>query len=267
MKVFEDIIKSATFQRILWSAIVVLISFLIYHLISRFIAAKEKRSRIFSEKKNKTYLRMLRSITAYALCILTVLAILQIFGVNVSSMLAGVGIASIIVGFALQDALKDIIRGLDLISDNYYNIGDVIKYGDNTGQVLSISLRTTKIQDINSMNIVSIANRNIDQVEVDTGYLYISVPLPYELKVELAEAILRDIASELTKQPNITTAAYTGVTDLGDSALKYQLTITCDPMNKLQVRRDSLRTIMTTLEEHKLSVPYEQLVIRAKAKR
>ena len=144
---------------------------------------EKKNTKILSSKKNKTFIRMLKSIVGYTIAIFTVLVILQIFGINVSSMLAGVGIASIVIGFALQDAMKDIFRGFEIISDGYYDIGDVIKYGDNVGQVQSISLRTTKLQDMNTMNIVSIANRNINQVEVVSGYLYITVPFPYNIKV------------------------------------------------------------------------------------
>ncbi len=79
---------------------------------------------------------MLRSIVLAAVVIIVILIVLQLLGINVSSMLAGVGIASIVIGFALQDALKDIFRGLEIVSDSYYDIGDLIKYGDNVGQVL-----------------------------------------------------------------------------------------------------------------------------------
>ena len=146
-----------------------------------------------SEKRRKTYGRMVKSLACTILVVIIVLIILQFFGVNVTSILASVGIASIVIGFALQDALKDIIRGIEIITGNYYEIGDVIKFDNNLGQVQSITIRTTKIQDINTMNIVSIANRNIDKVEVDTGYIYIPVPLPYELKIEKADEIMQEI--------------------------------------------------------------------------
>lgn len=265
MQLLQDIISNIWFQRAFWSVIVILLSLLIYHIISKFLTSKEnKNSKILSEKKNKTFIRMLKSVVGTTLAILTVLTILQIFGINVTSMLAGVGIASIVIGFALQDALKDIIRGFEIVSDNYYEIGDLIKYGDNLGQVLSVTLRTTKIQDINTNNIVSIANRNIDKVEVDQGYVYIPIPMPYELKVEKAEAIMKDIVKELEKQERITTSAYQGITKFDASSLDYQVVITCDPMNRLQARRDALRVIYTTLEANKIHVPYTQLDVHAK---
>ena len=190
--------------------------------------------------------------------------VLQIYGVNVTSMLAGVGIAGIVIGFALQDSLKDIIRGFVIVSDDYYEIGDVIKYGDNVGPVTSVSLLTTKIQDINTMNIVSIANRNIDKVEIDPGYVYIPVPLPYDLKVAKAEEIMHEIVKKLEQHKGITSAAYQGITKFDTSSLNYQIVITCDPANKLQIRRDTLRVIVTTLEEHKLHIPFQQLDVHSK---
>ena len=265
MDFIREIAENIWVQRCFWSVIVILVSILIYVIIARFLTNKEKKgSKILSSKKNKTFIRMLKSLVAYTLGIFTLLVILQIFGINVTSMLAGVGIAGIIIGFALQDALKDIFRGFEIISDNYYSIGDVIKFGNNTGRVQSVSLRTTKIQDINTMNIVSIANRNIDQVEVLSGNIYIPIPLPYELKVKDAEAIMDEIVKTLKKKETITSAKYQGINALSDSSLNYQIVVTCDPVNQLQVRRDALKTIVLTLEDHKLSVPYPQLDIHTK---
>ena len=265
MDFIREITENIWVQRCFWSVIVILVSILIYVIIARFLTNKEKKgSKILSSKKNKTFIRMLKSLVAYTLGIFTLLVILQIFGINVTSMLAGVGIAGIIIGFALQDALKDIFRGFEIISDNYYSIGDVIKFGNNTGRVQSVSLRTTKIQDINTMNIVSIANRNIDQVEVLSGNIYIPIPLPYELKVKDAEAIMEEIIKTLEKRDTIISAKYQGINAFSDSSLNYQIVVTCDPVNQLQVRRDALKTIVLALEDHKLSIPYPQLDIHTK---
>lgn len=207
---------------------------------------------------------MLKSIIVAAVIIVVVLTVLQLLGINVSSMLAGIGIVGIVVGLALQDAMKDVFRGLEIIADSYYDIGDVISFGDNVGQVKSINLRTTKLQDINTMNTVSIANRNIDKVEVLNGYIYLQVPLPYELKVKDAEVVMQEIVKNLTELELTNSATYQGVTNLGTSALVYQVVITCEPINQLQARRDALRTIVTTMESHKLQVPYTQIDVHDK---
>lgn len=265
MKFIEDIINNIWIQRCFWSVIVCLISLLIYHIISKFLNNKEKQNtKILSSKKNKTFLRILKNIIGYTIATFTALVVLQIFGVNVTSMLAGVGIASIVIGFALQDAMKDIFRGFEIISDGYYDIGDVIKYGDNIGQVQSMSLRTTRMQDMNTMNIVSIANRNIDQVEVVSGYLYIPIPFPYEVSVETAEAVIHEIIRQLARHDGVNEAKYQGVTALTNSSLNYQIVVTCDPIDQLQIQRDTLRIIITTLEEHKIHIPHAQLDVHSK---
>lgn len=223
-----------------------------------------KPSKRLSDKKKRTYMRMIKSIICTLFVVIITLIILEAFGINVTSMLASVGVASVIIGFALQDALKDIIRGIEIISSNYYDIGDIIKFGDNLGEVQSITLRTTRIQDINTMNIVSIANRNIDKVEVDTGYIYIPVPLPYELKIEKADEIMKEITKNLQKTDLTLTADYQGLSKIDNSAMNYQVVVTCDPINRLQARRNCLHTIVKTLEDHRITIPYEQLDVHTK---
>ena len=246
----------------MWSLAVVLLSLLTYHLISRFLKNKEKKnSRIMSEKKNKTFLRMLRSIIAYALFIMTALVVLQIFGVNVSSMLAGVGIASIVIGFALQDALKDFIRGLEIISDGYYDLGDVIVYNDITGVVTAIGLRTTKIQDLSTMDIVSISNRNIEQAAVVSDQVYLTVPAPYELDYSFTEGVMKEITARLRRTPNITEATYQGITDFATSSLNFQIAITVDPVVQLQTRRAALGVIKEIFDKHNIAIPYSQVEV------
>ena len=207
---------------------------------------------------------MLTGIIGAFIIIIIILIVLQLLGINVSSMLAGVGIASIIVGFALQDAMKDIFRGLEIVADDYYDIGDIIKFNDNFGQVLSINLRTTRIQDINTMNIVSIANRNIDKVEVSTGYIYLPVPFPLRIKPTAANDIMQEIVKSIQALPNVTSVLNQGTSNITNSSLNYQLQITCDPMNQLQVRRDCLDVIVSTFAEHKVLFPYNQLDIHGK---
>lgn len=266
MDFLKGIIENIWVERGFWTAVVILFSLFIYRIITRVLTSREKKApKIMSSKKNKTIIRMLKSIIAGALSIVTALMVLQIYGVNVNSMLAGVGIVSIVVGFALQDSLKDIIRGFVIISENYYEIGDVINYGNNVGPVISISLLTTKIQDINTMNIVSIANRNIDKVEINPGYIYIPVPLPYKVEIEDAEVVMHEITKKVSKLDTVKDVKYQGINDLTPNSQNYQFyVIASDPSNALQTRRDCLKIIITTLNEHKISIPRDQLDIYSK---
>ena len=266
MDILNDILKNIWVTRITWSIITIIIGSLVYKLFSKTLTLKleNKDIKVLSNNKRKTYVKMIKSIVRYIIIIIIVLVILQIFGVNISSMIAGVGILSIIIGFAIQDALKDIIKGIDIISDNYYSVGDVIKFGDITGKVLVIGIKTTKIQDVVSMNIISIANRNIEQVEIVSDLINIDVPIPYEVDVKKAEEAIDAIVKSIKKQKNVDNAEYRGINELADSSLKYQIKVYCNPEIKVQTRRDALRCIIMGLSEHNISVPYNQLDIHKK---
>lgn len=266
MKTLELYMEKILNSPIAKSIIVILISVLLYKVLMKIFIKNEDRKvlRGIDNNKRKTYLKMTRSIIRYIIIIVTALIILQINGVDVSSMLAGVGIASVIIGFAIQDVLKDIIKGLDIISDKYFQVGDVVKYGDIEGKVLIIGLKTTKIKDIKTENIISIANRNIQQVEIVSNIVDAVIPMPYEVEVPVAEKVIKDIMKEIENQEHVENCTYLGVLELSESSVKYLITMQCKPEFRRQVRRDAQRCILLGLEDKNIKVPYNQIVVHTK---
>lgn len=253
-------------QRLVFSTLILIICILLYIIIDDIFIKKiiGTKFKFFDGKRSKTYIKLIRNIIKYVLIIISVILILQVNGINVSSMLAGVGIISIILGFAIQDALKDIIKGFTIISDSYYQVGDVIKYDNNTGKVLSIGLRTTKIEDIYTLNVVSVSNRNIEKVEIESHLINIDVPLSYDLKLNEAEAAIKYIVDKIKDLNKVEKVEYRGVNQIADSSINYQIKVYCPPMDKVQIRRDSLRCILEGLEEKNIQVPYNQIDVHSK---
>ena len=262
MNFIEKILQSKWVQTIL----TLVISLIIYGIITSIIKKTENRSKLNGklQGKEKTYIKMISNFVKYAFFIIVFIIILQINGIDVSSMVAGLGVVGIIVGLVVQDAFKDIIRGTGIISDNYFQVGDIVKYNSIEGKVLLVGLKTTKIQDIRTMNIISIANRNIEQIEIVSDMIYINLPLPYEVKVEQAENALNEIVEEIRTSPNVESCEYKGVNNLADSSIEYLLAIKCDVNKKLQTRRDALRTALLVLDKHNIEVPYTQIDIHNK---
>ena len=258
----SSFLENEFLMRIIKSLISIIVSVIIYNVFVKIISRGSSNKA--SEKKKNTYLKMFKSIVRYVLIVINILIILNIHGINITSMLAGVGIISIIIGFAIQDALKDIIKGIDIIADNYYNVGDVIKYGDITGKVLSIGLKTTKLEDVYTFNIISISNRNIEEVEVVSNLINIDIPISYDVKLEDAEDAVKDIVETIKKHKNVINCEYRGVNDLADSSIKYQIKVYCNPLEKVQIRRDALRYVLVGLDKHNLSVPYNQIDVHQK---
>lgn len=256
-----DLINKMINSTFINSVIVIIVSFIIYKTI---VFIFMKGSKNLRSNRGRTYLKMIKSIFRYVILLLTVFVILQINGINVSSMLAGVGILSLIIGFAIQDVLKDIIKGFDIISDKYFQVGDIIKYGDIEGKVLAIGLKTTKIEDVRSFNTISIANRNIEQVEVVSNSVDVFVPMPYEISLEKAEKAMGDIVKKVRELENVEDCNYRGVSELADSSVKYLLNTRCNPLLKVQMKRNVLKCVLQGLAENDIQVPYNQIDVHNK---
>ena len=244
-------------NNIIDSIIVLVVGVIIYQGINLLLS----KSKLY--KKN-TYFSVLKSTIKTIYFIILLLVLLQVNGINVSGMLAGVGVASIIIGLALQDFFKDIFRGFTLISDNYFKLGDIVKFDEYTGKVVELGIKTTKIKDIYTDNIISIANRNIEKIELVSTSIYLDVPLPYELKVEKAEKIMNDIVKEIKKIDKVINSEYKGVQNLSESSIDYKLLVSCNPEFKLNTRRQTIKQILLVLEKNKIHIPYKQIDIHTK---
>ncbi len=261
-----SIIDSIISNKIIVSTFVVIVSVVIYKIINFILSKSEdiKGKKIIDSKKGKTYIRLFRSIIRYIFIIITFIMLLKVNGVNVTSLVAGVGIAGVIIGLAIQDWLKDIIRGISIISDGYFSVGDIVKYKDVEGKVIVIGIKSTKIQDLKTGNIKSIANRNIEEIDVVSNLVYLNVPLSYELSLKKSEKIVNSIVEAVKKNDNVHNCSYVGVNGLEDSYINYYIKIECNQLHKLQVRRDALRTVLAEMERYGVAVPYTQIDVHSK---
>ena len=262
MEVINDILKN----KIIQSIIAIIIVYIVYKIISTIFITNNKvlKEKVSLSNKGKTYVKLLHSILRYIFLGIAILAILKIYNVDITSLLAGVGIVGVVLGLAIQDALKDIIRGTTILSDSYFRVGDVVKYNGIEGEVMALGLKTTRIRDIATENIISISNRKIDEIQIVSKFIYINIPLPYELKLEKAESIVDEISAKAKENNNVKDCIYLGVRDLADSSIKYQIKVEMKPKEKLIALKAVNKTILEVLEKHSIQVPYNQLNIHNK---
>lgn len=260
--IIEEILKNNIVETI----ITIVISILLYSIIKKLIN-KNRKNKVLKEKigkKQRTYIRVLNSVIKYAFLIVTVLIILQINGVNVNSMLAGVGIIGAVIGIALQDALKDIIMGINIIVDDFFSVGDYIKYKGQEGKVVGFGLKTTKILLNDSNNILSISNRNISEIEKVSNFVFISIPVSYDVTIAKFETVVPQIVDAVLHLENVQNCKYLGLGELGDSSMIYKISVEYSPDYKLSVTKAVLRAIKLVLDENNIEVPYQQIDIHNK---
>ena len=192
------------------SVAIVIIGAIIYvisiNLIKNFIKKNENNPKL--DKRKKTYLKLFKNILKYVLLIIVSVIILQINGVNVSSIIASLGVITVIVGFALQDALKDIIMGINIVMNDYFSVGDVLKINNVEGKVIEIGLKFTRMKDINNGNIFVISNRNISEALNLSEQLDIDIPLPYEESATKMEKVIDIMIEQISELENVSKVEY-----------------------------------------------------------
>lgn len=265
--IYEFLSKNQWAVNAFYSIVVIIFALLIYNIFSKLFVNKidtNNNYRLLKGKKTNTYFRLFRSINRYLFFMILIFVVLKINGVNITSMVTGVGVLGIVFGFAIQDALKDIIKGFDIITDSYYHVGDVIRVDKYTGKVLAIGIKTTRLEDIYEKSIVSISNRNIEKVEILSHMINIDIPLPYDLKVSEAEEAIKEITEKIKKIKSVENAQYHGINEFADSSVKYHIKVYCSPAKILQTRRDALTCIMKCLEERNIHIPFNQIDVHKK---
>lgn len=193
--------------------------------------------------------------------ILVVLAVLQINEINVSSLVAGLGIASAIVGLALQDYLKDIIMGTHIVRDSFFKEGDVIRYGDVEGIVIEFNMRTTKIRAPKTGEILTISNRNISEIAVvpDSQFQDIDIGLPYEEDHQHVFDVLGEAARQIAQLEGVDDCVMKGIVNFEESDILYRVRFFCYPSKKYDLRLAANRVVLECLTEAGIAIPYPQM--------
>ena len=265
MKDFLKTLDKILSNNLVKSVIIIIISLIVYKIISNILLNKTKKIKAVENNKWQTYIKLANSALKYAFIVITFIMVLQANNINVTSMIAGLGLVGAGLVLAVQDALKDIIRGFSIISDSYFKVGDIVKYGEIEGKVITLGIKTTKIQSIINGNIISIANRNIEQIEVVSNNIYFNIPLSYELKQKEVDKVINEIVDKVKKLDNVKECNYLGPNNLNDSSIDYLICLEVeDNDKKRQSRRDALKTILEVLEDNKIEIPYNQLDIHNK---
>ncbi|MEO8538453.1 MAG: mechanosensitive ion channel domain-containing protein [bacterium] len=134
------------------------------------------------------------------------------FGLNVSALIASVGIVGVALGLGAQTLVKDVLNGMFILIEDQYAVGDTVTVAGITGEVAEINPRRTVLRDGDG-NIHSIPNSAITVATNRTSGLNrfaVEIEVPFreaeraaELIRQVCDDMLRDRAGELAGKPNI----------------------------------------------------------------
>jgi MscS family membrane protein len=190
--------------------------------------------------------------------IVAVLGTLGILGFNLTTVLAGLGIGGIAIAFAAQKTLENLFGGVSVLADEVIRVGDYCRFGDRTGTVEDISLRSTRVRTdartelsipngaLATMNIENFTRR--DKIQFSPV-----LAIRYETTPDQLRYLLAEIRRMLYEHPKIESdSASIRFANFDNSALRLEIAsyvLTRDSNEFAAIREDLLLRIMDIVEK------------------
>ena len=195
---------------------------------------------------------IIRVLVSVALFALAIIVILDNLGVNVTALVAGLGIGGIAIGLAAQGIFSDLFAALAILFDRPFRRGDTIRFDQTVGRVEKIGLKTTRMRSLSGEQII-MANTKLLEREIhnlaDGRLRRMTIPfgLRYETEPEKL-AQLEEIAGQVVETVKGCKPLRCTLTNFGTSSLDYQLVLELKSVDPDRLARDRAAVMLALIE-------------------
>jgi len=205
---------------------------------------------------------MLVSISGGTVMAVGVLMALSQIGISLAPMLAGLGVAGFIIGFALQDSLSNFAAGGMILIYRPYDVDDFVEVTGASGLVKKMNLVSTTITTFDNQTLVvpnskiwgdvikNVTAQNVRRVDLEFG-------IGYDDDIELAEKVLAEIVEaheKVLKKPEYNIRLHT----LGDSSVNFIVRPWVKTVDYWDVYWDIMREVKMRFDREGISIPFPQ---------
>lgn len=239
--------------KIVWSIVIAFFAIVLVKLLDKVINRKLIDETIAKNNSRVgTAATVAKSFAKVFVYVLAILFILDIMGINTRSILAVAGIGGLTIAFAAQSIVKDVINGAFLLFENQYDIGDWVEIKGKSGTVISMGLRTTKLQDF-AGQIHMIPNGQIDIVTNHSkNNMKAIVDIGLKNTVEVDEVL--DLLENGLKEEEIFVAKpmIWGIMKVDEFSYTLRIIAIARPGNQWAAERLIRLQVISILQEHNL---------------
>ena len=197
-------------------------------------------------------LRNAASVTIFAIAVAIGLGDL---GVNLAPVLASAGVVGIAVGFGAQNLVRDFLAGIFMLLEDQYGVGDVINIGDATGTVEAVSLRTTRLRDVNGV-VWHLRNGSLEKVGNESqgwARAVVDVPVPPSLDIPDTRQVMEQSAGTMWRERRwrklmLEKPEVWGVQDISDSQVVMRVAAKTLPLRQWEVARELRERVKSALD-------------------
>jgi small conductance mechanosensitive channel len=215
------------------------------------------------KKRTGTLSSILVNISGIIIAVIAILTILPEFGVNVTTLIAGLGVGGLAIAFAAQNLVRDFITGFFILLEDQYRVGDVVTIAGISGLVEEVGLRRTILRDLDA-KVHSIPN---GKVEVSTNLtkkfsrVNLNVSVGYGEDLNRVIEAINKICQELAEDPKwkadfLTTPTVLRVDNLGDSGIDIKILGDTQPSRQWDIMGELRLRIKNTFDSEGIEIPW-----------
>ena len=146
---------------------------------------------------------VLKSISTGLILVVVLVMVLAEVGVNIAPIVASAGIVGVALGFGAQNLVKDFLSGIFMILEDQYGVGDSVDLGEATGTVEAVSLRVTRLRDVNG-TVWYVRNGEVLRVGNQSqqwARTVLDITVGYESNLDKVQEILQAEATRMYEDP------------------------------------------------------------------
>jgi MscS family membrane protein len=241
------------YQQVAGVLAVIGFSWLVWRVLREVLRSVRQRAVLSGRTGTGSLMILGERVLKVSIVVLAGFVILGTLGVNLTTPLAGLGIGGIAVALAAQKTLENLLGGVSLLSDEVIRVGDVCRFGDRTGTVEDISLRSTQIRTPERTELYipngALATMNIENLTRRDKILFTcQLGLRYETSSDQLRYVLAEVRRLLYEHPKVETdGARTRLIGFDTSTITVEIfcyILTRDSNEFLAIREDLLLRIM-----------------------
>jgi moderate conductance mechanosensitive channel len=176
-------------------------------------------------------------------------------GLNLAPVLASAGVLGLAIGFGAQSLVRDFLSGIFMLLEDQYGVGDVIDAGAATGTVEAVSLRVTRLRDVNGV-VWHVRNGTINRIGNESqgwARAVIDFPVAYDQDLPRVRQTMKDTATQMWQEPRwhdvITEEPEVwGVESVTSEAIVMRLVARTLPLRQWEVARELRERLKIALD-------------------
>jgi moderate conductance mechanosensitive channel len=211
---------------------------------------------------------VLKSVITIVLIAVIATMMLSEIGVNIAPIIASAGIIGIALGFGAQSLVRDFLSGIFMIFEDQYGVGDVVDVGEATGTIEAVTLRVTRLRDLNG-TVWYVPNGEILRVgnmSQNWSRAVVDVSVGYGEDLARVKRVLAEVAHDLWEDDDfkdliIEEPEITGVEMLAADSVNLRVLIKTRPMEQWAVAREMRQRIKARFDHEGIEIPFAQRVV------